>query len=308
MKANIKTIWSSEWENNTENRYFVPVLVTCRVPESVSVLYVALTNKSCQQSTHYFQLQTYRIENKRKFTVCVKPLDFLEDISRKLVEWIEINRVLGAEKLDIYVKRVRRNVYNILQWYHLNSNGFVNIRKFKYVNDDMKYDGQLNYNTTENYLKYFIWQKRRYELVTYNDCFYRNHKSSDYVIPLDIDEIIVPRYANTWHELLNTSITYDMKEQYASFTVQNAYYLRTFTINSKSNNNNAGMVGHDGKKEKEPVFFLYDITRSELSAQGESGKSFISTKNTLTVFNHYALNVLRPGVRKCYFFQRTLYK
>lgn len=69
--------------------------------------------------------------------------------------------------------------------------------------------------------------------------------------------------------------------EYASLTVSNTYFF-----NKKLNEHS--------------VFFLDNVWRSEYSPEGESGKSFINTKNTVTVFNHYALNVT-PGTNRVYF-------
>lgn len=133
---------------------------------------------------------------------------------------------------------------------------------------------------SSNYFK-AIWQRRRYEIVTYNNCFYRNLASSKFVIPLDIDEIIVPKIVPTWNSLLQQlSQIYNIKD-YASLTVSNAYYF------SRKKNNNS-------------IFFIDNLLRSDFSPEGESGKSFINTKNTITVFNHYALNIT-PGIDRVFF-------
>ncbi len=42
-------------------------------------------------------------ESKKRFAVCVKGLDFpSEDISVRLVEWLELLRALGADKVFLY--------------------------------------------------------------------------------------------------------------------------------------------------------------------------------------------------------------
>lgn len=128
-----------------------------------------------------------------------------------------------------------------------------------------------------------VWQKRKNELISYNDCLYRNIYTSHFVIPLDVDEIIVPRKQDTlsdlFGELRRTSPA--LLGDFASLSVRNAYFLKHFP--------SAG----DG----EDVFFLRHTVRSDYSPKWESGKSFTSTSNALTVFNHYALHVLRPGLR-----------
>lgn len=110
--------------------------------------------------------------------------------------------------------------------------------------------------------------------------------TSKFIIPLDIDEIILPKQLSTWKNVLQDIFTSfsEARENFASFMVPNVYFF-----------------GELPKKGRDKIFFLRNIFRSHFSPPGESGKSFISTKNTLTVFNHYALDVLKPGVSRTFF-------
>lgn len=75
-----------------------------------------MTTKPCLRGGNNFLITGDKENSLHTFTVCVKPLDFLEDISERLIQWIEINRILGAEKIEIYVKNVGENVWKILKW------------------------------------------------------------------------------------------------------------------------------------------------------------------------------------------------
>lgn len=130
-----------------------------------------------------------------------------------------------------------------------------------------------------NYLQ-STWQRRKYEVVTYNKCFYSN-LNSQFIVPLDVDEIIVPKSVRTWQDLVQK------RGNYSSLIIQNVYFF----ARSKNRFNRP--------------FFLNENRRNKVPNQkGENGKSFISTKNSLTVFNHYALQLLRPGVIKDYYFMQ----
>ena len=68
------------------------------VPASVSVV-----EKECDSATNNLQV-TYNPLNdgarKKKFAVCVKALDFPDvDLSVRLVEWMEMLNILGADKV-----------------------------------------------------------------------------------------------------------------------------------------------------------------------------------------------------------------
>lgn len=136
------------------------------------------------------------------------------------------------------------------------------------------------YNSTDYFRR--LWQKRRYEIVSYNNCFYRNQFQSNYIVPLDIDELIVPKQTYSWKQFLKHINSTGIEEKYASLTVPNTYYF------TKSDDQNS-------------VFFLENIFRSSYSPNGESGKSFIISKNALTVFNHYSLHTLKPDNIRAYF-------
>ena len=63
------------------------------------------------------------LQNDRKSSggvcVCVKPFDFPADISPWMVEWIEANKLLGAEKIVIYVYVWHPNVKKVLEYYQV---------------------------------------------------------------------------------------------------------------------------------------------------------------------------------------------
>lgn len=78
---------------------------------------IAITSKPCEVR----QYPTFRVQRtsksiRRNFTVCVKPLDFREDISYHLIQWIEIIRILGADRIDFYVQKLRENTTKVLKW------------------------------------------------------------------------------------------------------------------------------------------------------------------------------------------------
>ncbi|KAL3272600.1 hypothetical protein HHI36_014070 [Cryptolaemus montrouzieri] len=274
-KAVITPIWSEEWNQSDSYIYFEPVLVSCRVQHDILPKSISLSTEPCKSSKHRFRIEQNR-KNNVNFTICVKPLSFTTEITKNLLQWIQINELLGADKIVLYYHQVKKKTKQTLNWLNGNHDK-VEIKYFKPVMELTESDGikEIDVNT--------VWQKRKYEIIAYNDCFYRN-LNSNYVIPLDIDEIIVPKEENNWKDLFD-SLSGALKGHFASFSVRNAYYFQEF----------------DNKTESEPVFFFRYASRSKLSNKEESGKSFISTENSLTVFNHYTLHTLRPGVRRTYF-------
>ena len=67
---------------------------------------VSLVESKCDQATNNLKV-TYNPlkegEKRKKFAVCVKGLDFPnEDISERLMEWVELLNILGVEKVSSF--------------------------------------------------------------------------------------------------------------------------------------------------------------------------------------------------------------
>ena len=120
---------------------------------------------------------------KKKFAVCVKGLNFPgQDISERLVEWVELLLVLGADMIFFYKFDVHSNVekvsrllfvsslthlFHVLNFY--SSKNLVSLTPISlpgsYPNTPM---------LREKFLSENILAKRQNELIPYNDCLYRN--------------------------------------------------------------------------------------------------------------------------------------
>lgn len=127
MTASATVIWSAIWNQGDQNT-FNPILLSCYIPKPTATpqkLY--LSTDPCKISSNSFAIHKNFLQNSLKkveddITVCVKPLNFLEDVSKRLVEWIEINKILGATKFYIHMKSVHKNVLKVLQFYQKQKN------------------------------------------------------------------------------------------------------------------------------------------------------------------------------------------
>ena len=97
-----------------------PFLLSCnlpqthwnKTPESVSIV-----DEICNQASNnlrvIYDLPTME-DPKKKFAVCVKGLDFPDDdLSFKMMEWIEVLSALGADKIFLYNLNVHENVAKV---------------------------------------------------------------------------------------------------------------------------------------------------------------------------------------------------
>lgn len=70
---------------------------------------------------------------------------------------------------------------------------------------------------------HYIWrnrqQKRRNELIPYNDCLYRHINTHDWVLIVDTDELVVPIKHDNWSSMLD-----DIVDQFSALN-------RTSTLN-----------------------------------------------------------------------------
>lgn len=122
-------------------------------------------------------------DNRRNITACLSPLHNQFNDVNYIIQWIEMNRLLGIEYFIIYVTNATQMLINVLEFYKAkNLAEIISWPITKAIKlQDIDYNGQQ---------------------AALNDCLYRNKPKSKYVITIDLDELIVP-------------------QKYEDFTVQN---------------------------------------------------------------------------------------
>lgn len=184
------------------------------------------TEYDCKRTlpiTNNLPVYNRRPQVKQKFAVCVKGLDFPhDDVSIRLVEWIEMLNLLGASKIFLYELDVHKNISKVLNYYQ--QRGMVELSPLTLPGD------QPNLPEYQHlYLKNKLTAKRQNELIPYNDCLYRNLYSYEYLALLDIDEVIMPlgKHQN-WYDLMQQVESVSLAEQNysrASYNVRNVYFF-----------------------------------------------------------------------------------
>lgn len=265
---------------------YVPYMVHCRVANTSNVpKYVSLSNYQHYSNSslrNLFHISTSPIlANRTDFAVCVKALDFDRDISAWLMEWIEIQRSLGASKIFFYVFSIEAATEKLLNYYK--EQGIVDMKEATLAGDQP--------NEKANRTKYLkdspSTVKRLNELVVLNDCYFRAIRLYKWVAIVDIDEVLVPSKFKTWGEMLpavqsrnfyNESGKRVMKNC-AAYSFQNAFFLDQF-LNANINNTPA------------ELHTLQHTNRStRLSPARFSMKSLFNTDSVLLVHNHNPLKV-----------------
>ncbi|RWS27472.1 Glycosyltransferase-like protein, partial [Leptotrombidium deliense] len=220
---------------------------------------------------------------KEEFAVCVKGLDFLhEDLSVRLVEWIELLNILGAKKIFLYELEMHPNISKVLKYYQ--DIGLVELTKITLPGNQPNLPGFRHF-----YLKYKLTSKRQNELIPYNDCLYRNIYSYKYLALLDIDEIIMPLQHDNWSQLMQAVQVDSLKiKNYtrASYNVRNVYFLDDLGDGEEQ-------MTHTGHEPGIPRYLhmLQHVYRSRnYTKPGQYVKCFHNTERVLSLHNHFPLN------------------
>ena len=101
-------------------------------------------------------------EGKKPFAVCVKGMYFpTVDLSLRLVEGIEVQRALGADKISLSIFEVHPNMMKVLVTPPPWSDNSLNVQV-------------LEYYVQSGYMEVIPVSGGHFEIVAFNDCFYRN--------------------------------------------------------------------------------------------------------------------------------------
>ena len=217
-----KYVWFKKWGNYKQG-LLQPYLLACRVPHDLPgrvPISVSVTEKGCEPATTNLRVHNRRPEPgqaKGQFAVCVKGLDFLQsDLSVRLVEWIELLTLLGADKIFFYELEVHANISKVLR--HYADEGRIEVTRITLPGEQPNIPGLRHM-----YLKSKVTSKRQNEVIPYNDCLYRNLYTYRYIALMDTDEVIMPKNVQTWSELIGEVVARSGPGK-ASYNFRNVYF------------------------------------------------------------------------------------
>lgn len=187
----------------------------------------AVTDPPQQQSK---QNNSTQLQKKPlRFMVCVKAMDFIyKDLSWRLIEWLELMRLLGAGKVVFYDAQMHPNMTRVLNDYMETSPGFVEVRPLSMARGEP--------HSGPHFQHYAMdadgFNRILNEMIPYNDCFYRNMYKYDYIGVFDTDEVIMPLGNVTkWSDLIELAYRvpdYEREtwkcDEWASFCFRNVYF------------------------------------------------------------------------------------
>lgn len=174
---------------------------------------------------------------RRNFTVCVSPLHSSFGEKWRVLEWLEMNIMLGVEKFYVYVQSCTKDVMGILQKYQANNyvvliNWTIPSTLCDQKIKDIHYCGQM---------------------VALNDCLYRSKGNSLYIAVFDTDEYIIPQ--------LNEDITWN--DMFKRLPKQSTYIFRHVLYFPKKGNSFSpnGLITQSGFLRNTDIFGTHNRSK-----------------------------------------------
>lgn len=175
--------------------------------------FISIVKEQCQKPVHLLAIkQASNPKNYiHNFTVCLSPLYYNYHQGYELVEWIELNRILGADHFVVYNISVAKNVEKILRYYSQQDlldvvNWHIPMRVKTHPEEKVSME-----------IHYFG------QTAALNDCLFRTKPKSEYLVNLDLDEFIIPHSsdARTWKKMLES-----ISESPAVYLFRSSYFRK----------------------------------------------------------------------------------
>lgn len=157
--------------------------------------------------------------------LCVKPLHFNYDQAVYLLEFLELNSILGITHATFYNHTIGSKAMCILQSYQDGTRDNILRRT---INEFVPLP------MTINILPWTLKMESQKEIRTeglfaaLNDCLYRNMYSYSHVLFIDLDEFIVPRQNRTLTELIQWLSKPSYRQNAGALSFQNAFFYLQF--------------------------------------------------------------------------------
>ena len=164
----------------------------CALPDHQTPNAVSLVDTKCINTSNLMAVRSAHLVPRRNFSVCTAPLNYGYNHAHELVEWIELNRILGAEFFTFYNYTSGPAVDSVLNFYR--KRGVVEVIPWRLPMGD---DTWPKRNTPDEIHNFG-------QLASSNDCLRRNREITDYLAVIDLDEFIIPRGegVKTWADMM----------------------------------------------------------------------------------------------------------
>ncbi|ELT95423.1 hypothetical protein CAPTEDRAFT_208702 [Capitella teleta] len=230
--------------NNTRYKEFI---LTCPVPQGVSPPVSVSLGSAAPRVEVVFPTT---LHHELGLCTCVS-VTFQEPDWQRMVEWLEMQRILGVSQVFIYNNSIPAGskAATVLAYYQ--RQGFLVLKHSEpFLRTDVTKEGGVLLHMSP----------------VINDCMYRNMHRCQYIMVIDLDEVIVPRQHN---DLISMLVQLSLHEHKTQHNFRNVYYF----LNSSSN-------------EPAESVFLRENFRLETSPPLMSVKSIINPLTCTHMHNH----------------------
>ena len=205
-------------------------MVLCSLPttlESVPPIAVSLVSDICQGPKNYLPVidlikrrrdfgnlssnasDTFNWNDLNKvsnFTICIPPLfgDYMT--TGELIEFVEMNRLLGADKFILYLMSPRQELIPCLLSYARDDLVELNNWTIPFKDHEINYGGQT---------------------MSQNDCLFKTMYRTKYLVNQDFDEFIIPTRTTDWQTMLDVFHNNSRPEEIdrtASYSFRNLFF------------------------------------------------------------------------------------
>ncbi|CAG0912401.1 unnamed protein product [Notodromas monacha] len=279
--VNYRLLWEPSW--GTGARIY-PYSIECEVPtvngQNLVPVAVSLVENICDTATNLIKVTHNALKpgEKKSLAVCVKRMYFVnEEPIFKLIEYLELVRILGAEKVYMYVLEPQQSakIEKIFRYYE--AQGLLEVSR-------ITIPGQRpNLPILRHlYIKKHLHLEWMFENIPTNDCLYKSFYRHDLIANIDLDEVIIPENGLSWRQMIQKVVVSSKDTPYSTITTRNSYYPINFP---KPKNWNPGVP---------PQFPMLNTIRrlTKYSKPLHSAKSFFNTENVIVSHSHWALSCL----------------
>lgn len=192
---------------------------------------------------------------RKDFAVCVQ-VSYGQLDPRRLIEWFELQRLLGVSRVGVYDLSIDPGPgLEVLR--HYAREGLVELRK----TDSLPVPGGSQYLLHGS--------------PVINDCLYRNMHSFNWILVIDLDEVLVPRNYSTLVELAaHLNRTYYPSP--ANFLFLNQYFF---------------LDSDPDFQESTDYTILRYRHKAPLSPNGYAMKGYVDPHGCVQMHNHYCMGV-----------------
>ena len=159
---------------------------------------VSIVEQECRKATNNLKVHYDLPENgtaRKDFLVCLNMVEYLDyDYSKRLLEWLELLFLLGADHVWTYWTKNHPNVERVFKYYE--KMGKVSLNTFSSPGPE------ANHRLLRHFMRQGPGGTPTYDMYLHNNCVYRNMYKYQYAVVIDGDEVIMPLNDMTWKGML----------------------------------------------------------------------------------------------------------